>query len=248
MSKDDRSVPTQAPGQKPAPKSAHDEVSAFLAKVAATPSPRTGQRGRLIFAMDATASREPTWDTACQIQAEMFKETADLGGLDLQLVFFRGFGECKASKWMCDSATLLRRMTSVRCMGGHTQIAKVLKHCVKETKAQKVNALVYVGDHMEESVDQLCHQAGELGVLGVPVFLFHEGGEPSAAMAFRQIARLSGGAYCPFDSGSAAQLRDLLSAVAVFAAGGRPALSDFSKRRGGKVLQLTNQVKGAAAG
>ena len=46
-----------------------------------------GGRGRLIFALDATASREPTWDRACRIQGEMFEATAALGGLDIQLVF-----------------------------------------------------------------------------------------------------------------------------------------------------------------
>ncbi len=70
------------------------EIDAFLAKVAATPAPAAGGRGRLIFALDATMSREPTWDTACHIQAEMFEATRAIGGLDVQLVFFRGFGEC----------------------------------------------------------------------------------------------------------------------------------------------------------
>jgi hypothetical protein len=95
---------------------------------------------------------------------------------------------------------------------------------------------------MEEDIDRLCHLAGELGLLGVPVFLFHEGGDPIVRRAFEQLARLSGGAYCPFDSASAQQLRDLLSAVAVYAAGGRKALLDFEGRRGGGTLRLTHQL------
>jgi hypothetical protein len=172
----------------------------------------------------------------------MFKETAALGGLDIQLVYYRGFGEFKAEPWLGSSADLLRRMTGVFCLGGQTQIAKVLRHALAETKKRKVNALVFVGDCMEEDVDKLCHLAGELGVLGVPVFLFHEGGEPVAARAFKQIARLTNGAYCRFDSRSAQQLRDLLSAVAVYAAGGRAALEDYSRRAGGAALQITHQV------
>ena len=43
--------------------------------------------GRLLFAMDATASREPSWDQACHLQAEMFGATDGLGGLEVQLVF-----------------------------------------------------------------------------------------------------------------------------------------------------------------
>ena len=96
---------------------------------------------------------------------------------------------------------------------------------------------------MEESVDELCRLAGELGILGVPTFIFQEGDEPIAMRAFKQIARLTGGAHCSFDSSSADQLRDLLSAVAVFAAGGRKALENFSKRAGREVLLIAQQVK-----
>ncbi len=219
-------------------------IDAFLRKVAQARVIHTpGERGRLIFAMDATASREPTWDRACHIQAEMFKETAALGGLEIQLVYYRGFGECKASPWVANSKDLLRRMTGVRCLTGSTQIAKVLKHAIKETKRKKVGVMVFVGDCVEEDVDKLGHLAGELGLLGVPCFMFHEGLNPVARMAFQQIARLSGGAFCPFDANSAQQLRDLLSAVAVYAAGGRKALVDYGDRKGGLALQLTHQVK-----
>lgn len=223
---------------------ANAEVNAFLRKLARTPAVHpAGERGRLIFAMDATASREPTWDRASHIQAEMFKETATLGGLDIQLVYYRGFGECRASPWVSESAALLKRMTGVFCLAGQTQIAKVLKHAIKETKRQKVGALVFVGDCVEEDIDRLGHLAGELGLLGTPCFIFHEGRDPIARSAFQQIAKLSGGAYCAFDASSAQQLRDLLSAVAVYAAGGRKALADYSDRRGGVVRQLTHQVR-----
>jgi len=101
---------------------------------------------------------------------------------------------------------------------------------------------VFVGDCMEEDADTLCALAGELGLLGVPVFLFHEGLDSGAGKVFQQIARLSRGAYCRFDSNSAEQLKALLSAVAVFAAGGRRALEDFGKSRGGVIRQLTHQM------
>jgi hypothetical protein len=219
------------------------EVDNFLRKVAATPAPAAGGHGRLIFAMDATASREPTWDRASHLQAEMFKETEALGGLQVQLIYYRGFGECKASPWVTNADALLRFMTSVFCLAGRTQIGKVLKRAVKETREKKVSALVFVGDAMEEDVDHLGHLAGELGLLGVPCFMFHEGDDPVSRKAFQQIARLSGGAFCNFDSASAKQLRELLSAVAVFAAGGRRALVDYGRRTGGLVPQLTHQVK-----
>lgn len=239
MAKDSK-LPNEVSGAAPA-----SEVDAFLRQLAATPPSATaaGTRGRLIFAMDATASREPTWDRAAHLQAEMFKQTEALGGLEVQLIYYRGFGECRASPWVTEPSKLLRYMTGVFCLAGQTQIGKVLKHAVKETKRRKVSALVFVGDAMEEDVDHLGHLAGELGLLGVPCFMFHEGNDPVARRAFQQIARLSGGAFCAFDSGSARQLRELLSAVAVFAAGGRRALADYSARTGGLVPQLTHQVK-----
>jgi len=220
------------------------EVDAFLRQLAATPAvrPAPGQRGRLLFALDATASRQPTWDRACHIQGEMFKETAALGGLDVQLAFYRGFGEFAASAWFDRTEDLLKRMTAVTCLGGRTQIGKVLKHALAESKRRKINAVVFVGDSMEEEIDALCHKAGELGLLGVPVFIFHEGRDRKAAEAFRQIARLTHGACCPFDANSAKQLRELLSAVAVYAAGGRVALEDYSRRAGGAALLLAQQV------
>jgi hypothetical protein len=172
----------------------------------------------------------------------MFTEAGSLGGLDIQLVYYRGFGEFEASPWLGASAELTRRMTGVLCLGGRTQIGRVLRHAIAETKRQRVNALVFVGDCMEESIDELCDMAGQLGVLGLPMFLFHEGRDRIAADAFQQMARLSGGACCPFDAGSAKQLRELLRAVAAYAAGGRQALENFSRHAGSQVLLLARQL------
>ncbi|HSR55926.1 MAG TPA: VWA domain-containing protein [Alphaproteobacteria bacterium] len=227
----------------PAKDAGRAEVDRFLKQVAAAPRRAApGSRGRLIFAMDATASREPSWDRACHIQGEMFTATDSLGGLEVQLVFYRGFKECKASPWVENSKELVRRMTAVSCLGGHTQIGRVLTHAMKETRKKRVDALVFVGDAMEEDIDDLSHTAGELGLLGVPAFIFHEGQDPVAARGFRQIAKLTKGAYCSFDSGSADQLKDLLSAVAVYAAGGRQALEDLSRQKGGVVRLLTSDL------
>ena len=229
--------------KKLTPTSSKADVDAFLRRVAITPRPAAAKAGgRLIFGLDATASREPTWDQACHIQGEMFAETASLGGLEIQLVYYRGFREFRASRWVKDAKTLLRQMTGVHCLAGRTQIGRVLKQAIRETKAQKVDALVFVGDSIEEDIDRLGDLAGQLGLLSLPCFLFHEGKDPVARRAFEQIARLSGGACCAFDAGSAQQLKDLLSAVAVYAAGGRRALADYSTQKGGVVRLLTRQV------
>ena len=218
------------------------EIDAFLKDVRAL-QPSGSGHGRLIFAMDATMSRQPSWDLALELQADMFKAVKAVGGLDVQLVYFRGFNECQASRWVGDPEALARLMRRVSCEGGYTQIRKVLAHAKRENAARKVNAVVYVGDCMEEDVDELAQLAGELGLVGVPVFMFHEGCEPQAERAFREIARLSRGAYSPFDAGSARQLRELLTAVAVYATGGRQALKDFSSEtKSGAAMRLLQQL------
>jgi hypothetical protein len=133
-------------------------------------------------------------------------------------------------------------MSRIGCRGGHTQIGKVLSHARKEYRRQPVQALVFVGDAMEENLDDLCAAAGELGLLGVPAFMFQEGHDPVAEKAYREIARLSRGAYCRFDAGAAHELGELLRAVAAYAAGGRKALADMAARRPGSAQKLLAQL------
>ena len=230
--------------QTPAPVSSRSEIETFLERVRALgPSSAQGARGRLLFALDATMSRQPTWDTACTLQADMFREAAGIGGLDIQLVYFRGLNECRASGWVSDGKQLADLMSRIDCRGGQTQIGKVLNHARLEHARGKVQALVFVGDAMEEAIDSLCQVAGELGILGVPVFMFQEGSDPIAENAYREIARLSRGVYCRFDTGSAHQLGELLRAAAAYAAGGVRALKELSSRRSVGAQKLFSQLK-----
>lgn len=207
------------------------DIARFLEEIRAVrPTTTPGERGRLMFALDATMSRQPTWDRAQAVQAEMFDEAGKVGGLEISLVYFRGFNECRASKWVSNATTLRDLMTRIDCRGGRTQINRVLARAVDETKRQRVQALVFVGDAMEEDVDLLCATAGELGLLGVKAFVFQEGHDPSAERTFKEIARLTGGAHVRFQSGSARELSELLRAVAAYAAGGLKALTALSDR------------------
>lgn len=220
-------------------------VGDFLARVARTPLARDVKPpGRLLFAMDATASREPTWDTACHLQSRMFSATENIGSLAVQLCYYRGFNEFRTSVWCANPTELLSEMTGVRCLGGYTQIRKVLDHALAEHRRNPVKAVVFVGDAVEEDGDALCHRAGRLGVMKIPLFMFQEGSLPGVAAIFQQMAQLSGGAYAPFDRKSAAELKALLGAVAVFAAGGIEALEDFSRRGPRQLGLLARQVTG----
>lgn len=236
-------VSAQAGGAVPqAGTSTAEDIAAFVAKARALSPHAPGAKGRLIFALDATMSRQPTWDMACALQADMFRETAALGSLDIRLVYYRGLNECRATGWISDSTRLAALMSRIDCRGGDTQIGKVLSEARREAVASGVRAVVFVGDAMEENVDELCVKAGELGMLKVPVFVFQEGHDAVAEQAFREIARLTGGAWCRFDPGAAAQLRELLRAAAAYAAGGREALLNLAKTTSG-AAQLIGQMK-----
>ncbi|QSP94799.1 VWA domain-containing protein [Marinobacter salinisoli] len=225
-------------------KSDKQSIDQFIQQVRNLPKPAAGgSPGRLIFALDATASREATWDQACHLQSELFLATRDLGGLAIQLCYYRGFSEFKATGFVAETGQLLDLMNGVACRGGRTQIARLLAHVLKETRAEPVRAVVFIGDCCEEPVDDLCHSAGELGLLKTPVFMFHEGSDPHARAVFQQVSKLSGGAYAPFDRNSPQVLKDLMAAVAVYASGGAKALQDFSSRSSAEVRRLTRQIR-----
>lgn len=211
-------VPTRSPS------SASSDIAAFVRKVETMARPSASEDGRLLFALDATMSRQPTWDLACSLQAEMFRAIPRTSALQVQLLYFRGFGECRASRWVADGDALAGLMTGIDCRGGNTQISKVFAHARAEHARRKINAVVYVGDAIEENVDDLADKAGQLGLLGLPMFIFQEGRDARVEAAFRDFARLTKGAYARFDASAPQELAALLKAVAAYASGGRDLL------------------------
>ena len=187
------------------PVSNENDVRAFLTKVATMR--KSGGEARLIFSVDATASRQATWDVASQLQTEMFFSTQTLSRLNVQLCYFRGFGEFFSSNWQGNPEEIARIMSGIHCEAGITQLERLLRHAIKENEKQKIKCVVYIGDAMEENIDVLAQLAGQLGLLNVPLFMFQEGGDPVARQAFMDMSRLSGGAYSQFDSASAEQLK-----------------------------------------
>jgi len=173
----------------------------------------------------------------------MFLAADALGGLEVRLGFYRGFDEFKVSQWTSNGRDLSRLMGSVRCLAGRTQIDRLLRYAGDQCRESKVDAVVFVGDCCEEDVDQVGHAAGQLGLLGLPVFVFQEGSDRTANQLFPQIAKLTRGAYCKFDHTSPVQLKRLLGAVAAYAAGGRDALLRYGNTNGGIAALLTNQMK-----
>jgi hypothetical protein len=173
----------------------------------------------------------------------MFVAADTLGGLEVRLAFYRGFDEFKVSRWTSEGRELARLMSAVRCLAGRTQIGRLLRYAGEQRRESRLDAVVFVGDCCEEDVDEVGHQAGQLGLLGVPVFVFQEGGDRVASRLFPQIAKLTHGAYCKFDRNSPDQLKRLLGAVAAYAAGGREALLKYGRDKGGVAALLTNQME-----
>jgi hypothetical protein len=214
-------------------------IDAFRKKLAAQAAGvAPGQRGRLIFGVDCTASREPTWAMARELQNEMF-EAVGAGGIEIQLAIYRG-SEFEAFDWVSDPRALAERMREIDCISGYTQIEKVLAHTLHEDQRQKAQALIFIGDCMEEKEEILFAIARELGARGVPVFLFQEGDDPKVSRVFAEIARLTKGAHCHFTPGAASELAELLRAVAAYAAGGRQALL---KSRSAGAVKLLQQLQ-----
>ena len=203
-------------------------VAAFLAKTklvrqANEKAGLSASVGRLIFALDATMSRQPTWDIACSLQSEMFEVAQAHGGLATQLVYFRGTAECRASRWTRTSKDMIGWMERFDCRAGRTQLGRILQHIKNEASERRIEAVVYVGDCLEEDPDHIVGLAGDIGLHRIPIFLFQEGDDPLAATIFRDIARVTGGAYGQFDPSAKHKLATYLKGIAAYAASGRDA-------------------------
>jgi hypothetical protein len=205
-------------------------VDAFIDAARRSPALASDAGARLIFALDATMSRQPTWNLAAELQGRMFETAASLNGLAVQLVYFRGLSECRASPFISEGKGLARFMRSIRVAGGLTQIARVLAHARDEARRARVGALVFVGDAVEERSDRLQTAAGELALLGVKAFLFQEGTDEIAARTFRDIATVTGGAYARFDASAPKTLAALLAGAAAYASGGTQGLAAVVSR------------------
>ena len=226
----------------PRVRSSTGDIDKFLSR-SKTLAERAASGARLLFAIDATASRQATWDRACQLQGEMFMATRNLGGLSVQLCYYRGINELRASKWLVDETALLNQMSRVRCEDGLTQIERLLNHALLEHRKEAVKAAVFIKDACEEMPDRVLAKAGELGLAGLPLFLFQEGHDGAVESVFRKMAQLTGGAWARFDQRSAAELAALLGAVARYAAAGKRGMLEHGGADDGGVKLLLEQLK-----
>ncbi len=200
------------------------DLDLFIKKLSSVPKTYNNPSGKILFGLDATASRQPMWDRASHIQAEMFEASLSLGGLEMQVAYYQGFSNFTAFPWCSDSKKIINYMDSVQCLGGLTQINKFLVHALYELKKTKINAIVFIGDCMEENPDIILNNVGKIGLKGVPMFIFQEGNNPEANFVFGEMARITNGFHTIFNSSSSSTLKNLLKAIAIFVAGGKEGL------------------------
>ena len=188
----------------------------------------TNNEGRIIFGVDATASRAACWRQTRYMQSDMFFSAEKAGeNLSIQLCYYYG-ATFKFTEWQNDAAVLAAKMSDVHCASGNTQIEKLFTHALEENKKKKINALIFVGDSCEENKGNLIHLARQLGNDGVRLFIFHdEFRDPSddssrnseTAQIFSAITDASEGIGAKFNTGAPDVLRDYLKTIAVYATG-----------------------------
>lgn len=214
------------PARRSSPDDDWKSMNAVLARIGLAGEPKsrlpTRRPGRLVIALDLTGSREPSLAQARVATAAMFDAIRDIGAVELQLAYYRGLRECRASKWHNNPGVLCDLMRKLKCEAGETQIARILRMILKE---ERLSGVVFVGDQCEDDPDQLIGLARALGKRSVPMFVFHEVSDYNALSLkakplFKGMAEASGGVYSEFRPDAGAALRELLSTVAAFSAAG----------------------------
>ena len=181
----------------------------------------------LLFAMDATASREPAWAAAQKITSKMFEQIP--ADLRVALAYHSG-GELKEVTPYTDNAKQFAdKVHQVRCQAGATALNAILSNAA-QTRGLK--ALVYIGDCFEEDEQTAYDIAKQLKMTGTKCFFFHDTSCGSgwsvdgAREVFDNIVTITGGAVMDFNDQVIQESGDLLQAVAVFASVGKKALEN----------------------
>jgi hypothetical protein len=227
-------------------------ATALLAALShAEPPAETGTpvRPRLVFAVDATASREPAWAAARKVTDALVKALP--GALDVALAVHGGSRVHTFTAFTNDAATLRDRAAGVACEAGLTRLLPILSASMKRPG---VRVVVYIGDVFEESLvqgrrlaDAMGGQGGGQGAgQGIKLIVLHDTSDPSArrdAEVFWDLAKRTGGCVLPFDASASGRLRDLLSAVAVYAVGGEKLLRERRHDLPGAVALLEHLGK-----
>ncbi len=150
----------------------------------AEPPVEAGASGgpRLIFAVDATASREPAWTAARRVTDALVKALP--GELDVALAVHGGSRVHTFTAFTKDAATLRDRAAGVACEAGLTRLLPILSASLKH---QAVRVVVYIGDVFEESLNQGRRLADAMGAQGTKLIGTARYGGPSITPGCRGV-------------------------------------------------------------
>src|ERR1700733_3610098 len=209
----------------------------------AEPPGETGAPGRprLIFAVDATASREPAWTAARKVTDALVKALP--GELDVALAGHGGSRVHTFTAFTNSAATLRDRAAGVACEAGMTRLLPILSTSLRQPG---VRVVVYIGDVFEESLNHGRRLADAMGTQGTKLIVLHDTADPGArrdAEVFWDLTKRTGGCVLPFNAAASSRLRDLLSAVAVYAVGGEKLLRERRHELPGAVALLEHLDK-----
>lgn len=181
------------------------------------------------FIIDATASRQDTWDTAQKTQAAMLSELANgfADRVTIELVTFGG-DVLNAPTQAVSHIDAAKRLAEVECKAGSTQFIDALQPFV-ERKDNRTKSIIIVGDFFEENIETVYDVARKLAQKKIKIFTFQEGhyDNDDTETFFRELARITGGAYAKF--GSPVQLSKLCADVIDLTLGGCNALRALNK-------------------
>ena len=168
---------------------------------------------------------------ACHIQAEMFEETAALGGLDVQLVYYRGFGECEASPWLGNAADLPRRMTGVRLPRRPDPDRPGAAACHRRDQGQEGRTpWSSSATAWRKMPTRSATRPASWACWACPSSCSTRAVTPWPPRPSTRWRGSPAAPIAPSMPAAPSQLRELLGAVAVYAAGGRQALEDLRPR------------------
>lgn len=201
------------------------------ALLAAATTPR--RRPRMVFAFDATASREAAWDVARRTTDSIFRALP--GQLDVALAVHGGDTMHTFTGFLPDPAALRDKAASIRCEAGRTRLVDIME---RTRDSADVRVCLYIGDLFEEEEETAYAAADALRLRACRVIILQDGTDERSARVFREIARRTGGALIPFDADAIERIRELLEAVSVLAVGGVRLLEQEKKTLPGATLLL----------
>ncbi|NRA46534.1 MAG: hypothetical protein HRU09_16405 [Oligoflexales bacterium] len=124
-------------------------------------------RPKLLFSMDATASREHSWLIAQDITSSMFDEVP--GELDVALAYHGGGILKNVSPFKSNAKQFKDAVSVVRCDAGPTALNAILQEA---SEVNGLKAMIYIGDCYEEPFVEAEYYARQLKLKGTRAFMF----------------------------------------------------------------------------